>query len=225
MTKNILPTVEIEPSLPATASIIWLHGLGADGHDFEALVPALSLPSHLGLRFVFPHAPHRPVTINNGYVMRAWYDILDASFSYREDAAGIEESAQALETLIEREVDRGIAVKRIILAGFSQGGAIALYTGLRYPRSLAGIMALSTYLPLLKEAELKTHSANRDTPILMTHGTEDAIIPYALAVQSKELMEKSGFRIEWHGYPMGHGLCPEETGHISSWLIRILESQ
>ena len=224
MTKNILSTVEIEPSIPATASIIWLHGLGADGHDFESVVPALSLPPYLGLRFIFPHAPHRPVTINNGYVMRAWYDIFDVSFSSREDADGIRESGRALERLIEREAGRGIAVKRIILAGFSQGGAVALYTGLRYPQPLAGIMALSTYLPLLGEQELKTYSVNRDTPVIMTHGIEDTVIPCSFALQSKRLMENAGFHIEWHSYPMGHSLCPEEIGDISSWLIRILEN-
>lgn len=224
MTKNILPTVEIEPSTPATASIIWLHGLGADGHDFEGMVPALSLPEHLGLRFVFPHAPHRPVTINNGYVMRAWYDISDASFLHQQDAAGIQESAQALEKLIEREVDRGIASNRIILAGFSQGGAIALYTGLGYPQSLAGIMALSTYLPLRGESDLAACTSNKNIPVMMAHGTSDPIVPYTLAMQSKRLMEKSGYRIEWHAYPMGHSLCPEEITHISSWLTRVLHN-
>jgi len=224
MTKNILSTVEIEPSVPVTASIIWLHGLGADGHDFEALVPSLFLPHHTGLRFIFPHAPHRPVTINNGYVMRAWYDIFDVTFLNREDVAGIQESERALIKLIEREIGRGIPPNRIILAGFSQGGAISLYTGLRYPQTLAGILALSTYLPLLGESELKAYTANKDIPIMMAHGIEDTIVPYTLAMKSRRVMEKSGYIIEWHNYPMGHSLCPEEIGHISSWLIRVLEN-
>lgn len=218
MTKNILPAVEIEPPVTATASVIWLHGLGADGHDFESIVPALALPEDLGMRFVFPHAPYRPVTINGGYVMRAWYDIFDDTFLNREDAEGIEESGQALGRLIEREIDRGIASNRIFLAGFSQGGAVALHTGLRYPHPLAGIMALSTYLPLATHLEGHMSSANRDIPVMMAHGTEDTIVPYALATQSRKFMEKLGYRIEWRSYRMGHSLCPEEVGHISTWL-------
>jgi phospholipase/carboxylesterase len=224
MTKNILPAIEIEPAVPATASVIWLHGLGADGHDFETVVPALSLPQHLGLRFVFPHAPYRSVTINNGYVMRAWYDIFDSSFLEQEDAAGIKASSAELEKLIEHEIDRGIVPERIILAGFSQGGAISLYTGLHYPRRLAGIMALSTYLPLMNESEPGSTAKSRDMPIMMAHGTEDLVVPWALATNSKALLEKAGFRIEWHSYAMGHSLCPEEIGDISSWLVRVLEN-
>lgn len=222
MTKNILPAIEIEPAVPATASIIWLHGLGADGHDFEAVVPALLLPQHLGLRFVFPHAPYRPVTINNGYVMRAWYDIFDSSFLEQEDAAGIKTSSGELGKLIEHEIDRGIVPERIILAGFSQGGAISLFTGLHYSRRLAGVMALSSYLPLMNESDLGFSSISRDMSIMMAHGTEDPVVPWALATKSKSLLEKAGFRIEWHNYAMGHSLCPEEIGDISSWIIRVL---
>ena len=222
MTKNILPAVEIEPVIPATASIIWLHGLGADGHDFEAFVPALSLPQQLGLRFIFPHARYRPVTINNGHVMRAWYDIFDTSYLRREDTIGIKDSSRELEKLIQHEIDRGIVAKRIILAGFSQGGAISLYTGLRYARPLAGILALSTYLPLMEEDDLDATTANKDLPIMMAHGRDDSVVPYALAIQSRKSMEKSGFHIEWHSYPMGHNLCQEEINDISSWLVRIL---
>lgn len=224
MTKNILPAIEIEPAVPATASIIWLHGLGADGHDFEAVVPALSLPQYLGLRFVFPHAPYRPVTINNGYVMRAWYDIFDSSFLEQEDDAGIKASSGELEKLIEHEIGRGIATERIILAGFSQGGAISLYTGLHYPRQLAGIMALSSYLPLMNESGLETTVKTRDIPIMMAHGTEDPVVPYVLATNSRTHLEKSGFHVEWHSYAMGHSLCPEEIGDISSWLVSTLEN-
>jgi len=225
MTTNIPQAVEIESSIPATASIIWLHGLGADGHDFEAVVPALSLPHSLGLRFIFPHAPYRPVTVNNGYVMRAWYDIFDATFLDREDADGIQESRQALEKLIERETGRGMATSRIILAGFSQGGAIALYTGLRYSQPLAGIMALSTYLPLAHELEQRINTANKGVPILMAHGTQDTVVPYSLAIRSKNLLEKHGYGIKWRSYPIGHTLCPEEIVDISAWITRVLEYQ
>jgi len=223
MTKNILPAVEIEPASPATASIIWLHGLGADGHDFEGLVPALAVPQLQGLRFVFPHAPYRPVTINNGYVMRAWYDIFDSSFLHREDATGIKESSRELEKLIEHEIDRGIVANRIILAGFSQGGAISLYTGLRYTHRLAGIMALSTYLPLKNEEDFIATTAIKNLPIMMAHGMEDPVVPYILATQSRKLLEKSGFRVEWHSYSMGHSLCPEEIHDITTWLVSVLE--
>ena len=223
MTNNIIPAVVIEPATPATASIIWLHGLGADGHDFEAVVPALSLPHNHGLRFVFPHAPYRPVTINNGYVMRAWYDIFDTSFLHCEDETGIKISSWELGKLIQHETDRGIVTNRILLAGFSQGGAISLYTGLRYTHRLGGILALSTYLPMMDKEVLDASTVNKNIPIMMAHGIEDTVVPSVLALQSRKTMEKSGFNIEWHSYPMGHSLCPEEITDISSWLSRVLE--
>ncbi len=221
--ENLLPSVEIETNVPVSFCIIWLHGLGADGHDFETVVPTLSLPEGIGVRFVFPHAPYRPVTINNGAVMRAWYDIYNAPLE-RTDCAGIYVSAQALERLIEREEGRGIKSHRVILAGFSQGGAIALYTGLCYPRPLAGIMALSTYLPLLKKQELDSCTVSRNMPILMAHGTEDPIVPYPVAINSRNLLQSSGFNIEWHDYPIGHGLCVDEIDHISSWMSRVFQN-
>jgi phospholipase/carboxylesterase len=216
---DLLPAVVIEPVPPARASVIWLHGLGADGHDFESLIPHLGLPPAAGIRFIFPHAPHRPVTINGGMRMRAWYDISGA-VPPREDDAGIRASEQAVRSLIEREITAGIAPERILLAGFSQGGAIALHTGLRYPRRLAGILALSTYLPLADTLARETDPANRQLPILMAHGTEDGIIPLPRALQSRDLLTRLGYAVEWHSYPMGHSVCTEEIADIAAWLLR-----
>lgn len=217
-----LPAVVLEPAAPARSSVIWLHGLGADGHDFESLVPHLGLPPAAAIRFVFPHAPFRPVTINGGMRMRAWYDI-SAAVPPREDDRGIRESEQELCRLIWREIAAGIAPGRILLAGFSQGGAIALHTGLRYPRRLGGLLALSTYLPLAGTLAQEAHPANRDTPILMAHGSEDTIIPLSMARRSCELLTAHGHPVEWHCYPMGHGVCAEELAEISAWLVRTLE--
>lgn len=213
-----LPAVVVEPEAPADAAVIWLHGLGADGHDFEALVPALDLPPEAAIRFVFPHAPYRHVTINGGALMRAWYDILELGTLRREDEAGIRDSEQALVRLIGHERDRGIAPGRIVLAGFSQGGAMALHTGLRYPDPLAGILALSAYLPLAEHLAREAHPANRDTPILMAHGHNDPVIPVALAERARGHLVRLGYRVEWHSYPMGHTICPEEVTSLSRWL-------
>jgi phospholipase/carboxylesterase len=213
-----MDAIEIETGPRPEATVIWLHGLGADGHDFEPIVPELRLPK--AVRFVFPHAPVRPVTINNGMRMRAWYDIFQFGGG-PEDEKGIRESRGLLEQLIAAEKQRGVAAGKIILAGFSQGGAIVLHTGLRHAERLAGIMALSTYLPLpekLKEAA----SANRDLPIFMAHGSYDDIIPLRRAEQSKDLLVKSGYPVDWRTYPMPHSVCPEEIGHISEFLLRIL---
>jgi phospholipase/carboxylesterase len=218
-----LPAAVIEPATTARSSVIWLHGLGADGHDFESLVPHLGLPPAAGIRFVFPHAPYRPVTINGGMRMRAWYDISGA-IPPREDERGIRESEQELCALIEREIAAGIAPASILLAGFSQGGAIALHTGLRYPVRLAGILALSTYLPLPETLPQEAHPANRGVPILMAHGNEDTIIPYATARRSYELMNSWGYAVEWRTYIMGHGVCAEEVAEIAAWLHRIIPS-
>ncbi len=217
---DCLPCVEINPATPARASVIWLHGLGADGHDFEAIVPQLQLA--VPVRYVFPHAPHRPVTINGGYVMRAWYDILSSDLSRGEDGAGVLESEQQLRALIAREEARGIAAECIVLAGFSQGGAIALHTGLRYPERLAGIIALSTYLPLAGQAPAAAHAANRATPIFMAHGDEDTVIVRPHALISKQRLETMGHEVEWHDYPMAHSVCHEEVGDIRKFLARIL---
>ncbi len=212
-----LRTVEVEPSGSSTATVVWLHGLGADGHDFEPIVPQLRLS---GVRFVFPHAPYRPVTINQGYVMRAWYDILAPDLSRGEDENGIRASQSALEELIEREVSRGIGPSRIVLAGFSQGGAVSLHTGLRHPKPLAGILALSTYLPLAAQLATEAHPANAETPIFMAHGTTDNIVPITLGQRSREVLEGAGYRVDWYTYPTGHTICAEEIHAVSAWLKR-----
>jgi len=199
--------------------VIWLHGLGADGHDFEPIVPELRLPR--AVRFVFPHAPVRPVTINNGMRMRAWYDIFQFGGG-PEDEKGIRESQGLLEQLIAAEKRKGIAAGKIVLAGFSQGGAIVLQTGLRYPERMAGIMALSTYLPIANTLDKEKNKINQDLPIFMAHGSYDDIIPLRRAEQSKDLLVKSGYPVEWRTYPMPHSVCPEEIGHISEFLLRIL---
>jgi phospholipase/carboxylesterase len=214
-------TIELETGEPADAAVIWLHGLGADGHDFAPVVPALGLPVRLAVRFVFPHAPVRPVTINMGMRMRAWYDIV-ALEGRREDATGIRASQQLVEGLIERERSRGIETRRIVLAGFSQGGAIALHTGLRHAARLAGIMALSTYLPLAGTADAERHAANAALPVLMAHGLQDEMIGIARARSSRAALEALGYAVEWREYPMGHAVCPEEIAAIGQWLGRIL---
>jgi phospholipase/carboxylesterase len=204
---------------PAEGAVIWLHGLGADGHDFEPIVPELGLPPTRRVRFVFPHAPVQPVTINGGLAMRAWYDITNDG---RQDAAGIRASQKQVEALIEREKTRGIACHRIVLAGFSQGGAIALHTGLRYPERLAGILALSTYLPLADTLAAEAHPANRDVPIFMAHGTQDPLIPLARARASRDALQALGYEVEWHEYPMPHSVCAPEIAEVGAWLGRVL---
>ena len=216
------PPIEIETAPQPTASVIWLHGLGADGRDFVPIVPELRLPSDLAIRFVFPHAPHRPVTINRGSVMRAWYDIAETEFGRQEDEAGIRESEQTVRGLIQRETERGIPSERIVLAGFSQGGAMVLHTGLRLPQRLAGIMALSTYLPLADTLKAEGHQANADVPIFMAHGTDDPIIPVSLGQQSADLLIRSGANLEWRTYEMEHSVCLDETLDIADWLTRVL---
>jgi phospholipase/carboxylesterase len=201
--------------------VIWLHGLGADGHDFEPLVPMLGLPRRLALRFVFPHAPERPVTINMGARMRAWYDIVRLGGG-AEDSAGIHQSQALLEGLIARERERGIAPGRIVLAGFSQGGAIALHTGLRHAERLAGILALSTYLPLPATLETDRSPANADVPIFMAHGLNDEMIGIARALASRDALEALGYAPVWHEYPMAHAVCEEEVTAIAGWLAGVL---
>ncbi len=213
-----LDAIEIETSASPSLSIIWMHGLGADGHDFVDIVPELGLPPRAGVRFVFPHAPMRPVTINGGYVMRAWYDIRDDGGVRREDPAGVRASQKAIEALIEREKERGASSAAIVLAGFSQGGAMALHTGLRYGERLAGVMALSCSLPLADTLAVEAAPANRDVPIFMAHGTHDPMIPMARAVRARETLVGLGYRLEWHEYQMPHSVCPEEIRDISAWL-------
>jgi phospholipase/carboxylesterase len=217
-----LPCVTIEPAGAANAAVIWLHGLGADGHDFEPIVARLGLPRSLAIRFRFPHAPHRPVTINNGMVMRAWYDIAGPEQRWREDEAGIRKSEGLLRCLIERETGLGVRPEYIVLAGFSQGGAIALQTGLRYPATLSGIAALSTYLPLATRLADEADAANRHTPILMAHGRQDTIIPLELARRSRDLLLGAGHPVDWREYDIAHSVCAEEIDAISAWLAQVL---
>lgn len=212
-----LECVEIETAASPDASVIWLHGLGADGHDFEPVVPELRLAPTLRLRFVFPHAPVRPVTLNMGMRMRAWYDILQLGGG-PEDEAGVRASQGMVEALIERERSRGVAARRIVLAGFSQGGAIALHTGLRHGQRLAGILALSTYLPLAGSLQAERSEANRDLPIFMAHGEFDDVIPITRAQQSRQALVAQGYAPQWHSYPMPHSVCGEEIADIAAWL-------
>ena len=212
----------LNPASPATASVIWLHGLGADGTDFVPLVPELQLPDNVAPRFIFPNAPVRPVTINNGLSMRAWYDVYSRDARDREDAASIRASAAALHGLIDRECAAGISARRIVLAGFSQGGAIALQAALRYPQPLAGVLALSTYLPLAASLAGEATAANRAIPILMCHGLHDPVVPLALARQSFAALKAQGYAPQLLEYPMQHSLCAEEVLAISAWLVQVL---
>ncbi len=216
-----LETIEIATGPAPSASVIWMHGLGADGHDFEPIVPELGLPGTLQVRFIFPNAPVRPVTLNMGMAMRAWYDIIEIGGG-REDGEGLRASQAAIEQLIAAEVARGIPASRIVLAGFSQGGAIAFQTGLRHPQRLAGIMALSTYLPLAGTVEDERSAANRDLPVFMAHGSVDPMISISRAQQSRKMLEALGYPLEWHEYPMPHSVCPQEITDISDWLVRTL---
>ncbi len=218
-----LDTVEIETAPNPTHSVVWLHGLGADGHDFEPVVAAMNVAALPPTRFVFPHAPMRPVTINGGYMMRAWYDIVSADFSQRrEDPAGVRESAQLAEALLARENARGIADENIVLAGFSQGGAIALHAGLRHPRRLAGILALSSYVPLAETLAAERNQANATTPVFMAHGRGDTVIPYDFAKLSYGLLSQLGQPVSWHPYFAEHTVALEELRDIEVWLRKVL---
>ena len=217
-----LETVEIETAPNPSVSVIWLHGLGADGNDFVPIVRELDLTGCPAIRFVFPHATAIPVTINGGYVMRAWYDILGADIAKREDEAGLRKSQIAVEKLIAKEIARGTPANRIILAGFSQGCAMALQTGLRHPQPLAGLLCLSGYVPLSGVAAAERHSANQHTPIFMAHGRADPIIPIQRAEQSRDLLTSLGYAVEWHEYMMQHAVCAEEIDDIGAWFKRVL---
>jgi phospholipase/carboxylesterase len=219
-----LDSIQVETAPDPTVAVIWMHGLGADGHDFEAIVPELGLPARTAVRFVFPHAPLRPVTINQGHVMRAWYDIRALAGVRREDEAGVRQSAQQVEALIERERKRGIAPGRLVLAGFSQGGAMALHMGLRHRERLAGVLALSCYLPLAATLATEASPANRDVPIFWAHGVHDPMIPLAMAEHGREQVAALGYPIEWHQYPMPHSVSAEEIADIARWLGRVLGS-
>jgi phospholipase/carboxylesterase len=217
-----IQTVEIETGKEPSASVIWLHGLGADGHDFEPIVPELRLPDALPLRFVFPHAPVRPVTINGGMAMRAWYDIVSLDRSGPADAAGIGESSATLEALIEREGQRGVPPERVVLAGFSQGGAIAINTVLRAKQKLAGLMALSSWLAL--PDALQGDAIETSIPVFMAHGQFDPMIPMQYGRSSADALVEAGFDLEWHDYPMAHAVCAQEVDDIRTWLLRVLSA-
>jgi phospholipase/carboxylesterase len=220
----LLETIEIESSTSPTAAVIWMHGLGADGHDFAPIVRELDLSGCHGIRFVFPHAETMPVTINNGYVMRAWYDILGMDLVRREDANGLRASQQRINDLIANEIARGIPAERIVLAGFSQGCAMTLQTGLRYPHRLAGLMCLSGYLPLADTIADERHHANQHTPIFMAHGRGDGVVLINRAEASRDVLQKLGYAIEWHEYMMQHSVCAEEVDDISRWLQHVLKA-
>ena len=218
----LLPRVELETAPHPTAAVIWLHGLGADGHDFAGLVPELDLSGCPPIRFVFPHAPSMRVTVNGGYMMPAWYDILGPNLVSQQDAAGIQASERAIVALIAHEVARGIPAERIVLAGFSQGCAMALHTGLRLPQRLAGIMALSGYLPLADRLTAERHPANAQTPVFMAHGTQDPVVVIARGEDSRDALVALGQPVAWHSYPMPHSLHPQEISDISAFLAVVL---
>jgi len=225
--QDLLETIEIETGKNPAASVIWMHGLGADGNDFVPIVNELELDGTPAIRFVFPHAPMRPVTINNGYVMRAWYDVSFGDLegqSRLADERGVRESQAHITALIEREARRGVAAQDIVLAGFSQGGAIALQTGLRHPQKLAGVMALSSYLPLAESLPQEAAPANKATPIFMAHGTYDPVVPLMMGAGSMTLLTGLGYAVEWRQYPMAHAVCPEEIQDIGVWLRKILRA-
>lgn len=222
---TVLETVEAGPAGDVDGSVIWLHGLGADGHDFEPIVPELNLGDALTLRFIFPHAPVREVTINNGIAMRAWYDIVSLDRSGPQDEDGIRNSAEQLLELVERERERGVPLERIVLAGFSQGGAIALHAGLRLTERFAGLMALSTWLPLgdafREEVADNDASQPRDLPVFIAHGSFDPMLPLSLGETTRDTLVSAGFAPEWHEYPMAHAVCAEEIAAIRDWLLRV----
>lgn len=220
---ELLPAIEINPSAPATATVICMHGLGVDGHDLAPLAGQWARPPH-AVRFVFPHAPVRAITRSGGMPMPAWYDVYGPDLADKFDDMGIRTSEHQLRALIEHEVKRGIPARRIVLAGFSQGGAMALHTGLRYPERLGGILALSTYLLLPDVLPVEAQAANADVPIMMAHGTEDDIIPLPRGEMSRRALEKLGYRIDWRVYQMPHTLCPQEIEDIADWLDEVFSS-
>ncbi len=218
----MLETIEIETAPQPTAAIIWLHGLGADGHDFEPIVPEIVGPRERAWRFIFPNAPLRPVTVNGGMPTRAWYDIAALGRGSAEDVAGFRDSAFQVQELIAREGGRGVVPERIVVAGFSQGGAVSLYAVPRLGQPLAGVMVLSAYLPLENVFKTERRTANDATPIFMAHGRADPVIPMALGSQSRDFLKSVGYRVEWHEYPMAHSVCQAEVADIREFLFRVL---
>ena len=226
MTK-LLETIEIETGKNPTAAVIWMHGLGADANDFVPIIGELGLDGAAAVRFVFPNAPMRPVTINNGYVMRAWYDVSFGDLegkSRRADEQGVRESEKQIGALIEHEIKRGISSKNILLAGFSQGGAMALHCGLRFPRQLGGVIALSTYLPLGESLPAEKSPANKSIPIFMAHGVFDPVVPLVMGAGSMTLLIGMGYAVDWRQYPMQHSVCPQEIEDIGAWLRKTLKA-
>ncbi|HEX5056216.1 MAG TPA: alpha/beta hydrolase-fold protein [Gammaproteobacteria bacterium] len=216
--------METGPSGPAARhSVIWLHGLGADGHDFEPLVPALRLPPETSVRFIFPHAPEQPVTLNGGYVMRAWFDIYTLERLNPVDSEGIATSVAATHALIDREIEGGVASENIVIAGFSQGGVIALHAAMQYPQTLAGVAALSTYLPLAEELSRQQTNANAGAPVFMAHGLYDSVLSIELGRKSHAALRKFHPKVDWREYPMEHAVCPEEVVDLSNWLQSIFK--
>jgi phospholipase/carboxylesterase len=222
MSADLLSCVEVQPDGPAKCAVIWLHGLGADGHDFEPIVPFLGLPSDLGVRFIFPHAPMRAVTINMGLIMRAWYDVRGQELRLEQDEKGIRESADQVQALIAREHERGLPFNKILLAGFSQGGAIALHVALRYPETLAGLLALSCYLVDAGTLEAEISAANRRIGIFQAHGTEDPLVPLQRGVETRDRLQDLGYQVEWRSYPMAHEVHPQQIRDVGAWLTRTL---
>ncbi|MEA3180959.1 MAG: phospholipase/carboxylesterase [Gammaproteobacteria bacterium] len=218
----MLEAVEIETGRNPTGTVLWLHGLGADGHDFAPIVPQLVTPDERPLRFIFPHAPVRPVTVNGGAAMRAWYDILGFNRGIPQDEVGIRASDEEVGALIRRENQRGIATSRIVLGGFSQGGAISLFSGPRYPEKLAGIMGLSCYMLLEDALPTERTRANYQTPVFLAHGTQDPVVDVRRGTEAKQLLEAGGYPVEWHAYPMPHSVCPQEIVDIAAWLRKVL---
>ncbi|MEP1385818.1 MAG: carboxylesterase [Paraglaciecola sp.] len=218
MSQELLPYVEVNPTQAPTATVIWLHGLGDSGNGFAPIVPELKLPEDLAVRFVFPHAPTRPITINGGMAMRAWYDIASMDFNNRADSKGVRESAAQIEALIEAEISNGIPASKIVLAGFSQGGVIAAHLGTRYKNSLAGIMMLSTYMSESETLAAEASDANKATPIFVAHGTQDEVVPIMMGKSAFKVLESNGYSISWHEYAMPHSVCKQEIDDISAWL-------
>tara|TARA_R110002073_G_scaffold94594_8_gene219938 strand:- start:232 stop:912 length:681 start_codon:yes stop_codon:yes gene_type:complete len=223
LSTDILPVIQLETGPSPIYTIIWMHGLGADGNDFVPIVEALNLPADIPVRFIFPHAPMLPVSINNGLVMRSWYDIRNPQLDRFEDESGIRASQKAIETLIEQEIQNSMTSNHILLAGFSQGGVMALQVGLRYASKLAGIMALSCYLALAKTLEAEACSVNSSIPIFMAHGSDDPIVSISQAKTARKLLLDAQYPLEWHQYPMEHSVCAEEIVDISNWLRQILK--
>ncbi|MGO3131797.1 MAG: alpha/beta hydrolase [Alcaligenes sp.] len=219
----LLESIEIETGANPQHAVIWLHGLGADGHDFAPIVPELGLQNAPAIRFIFPHAPIQPVTINGGMAMRSWYDIYVADLVRHEDESGLRQSQINVQNLIARENARGIPTENIVLAGFSQGCAMTLQTGLRLPERLAGLLCLSGYLPLAAAVTAERHPANQDTPIFMAHGSMDPVVPITRAEASRQQLEAMGYQVQWNVYPMPHAVCPEEITAVGQFLKQVLK--